>query len=111
MPHLLTKLPKVLAVAASAALSVFLLAGAGPAEAAPGQALHGLASPASPVEQIGYYRRYYRSYDQGYGSNEYSSNYGSYGYRSHGRGHDEIRELQRLFPSTNWPSSMRYYSE
>jgi hypothetical protein len=107
MPHLLTRLPKVLALAASAVLSVFLLAGAGPAEAAPGQALHGLASPALPVEQIGYYRRYNRSY----GPNEYSTNYGSYGYRSYGRGHDEIRELQRLFPSTNWPPSMRYYSE
>ena len=24
-------------------------------------------------------------------------------------GADEIRELQRMFPQTNWPSSMRYY--
>ena len=24
-------------------------------------------------------------------------------------GADEIRELQRAFPHTNWPSSMRYY--
>jgi hypothetical protein len=24
-------------------------------------------------------------------------------------GADEIRELQRAFPQTNWPSSMRYY--
>jgi len=34
--------------------------------------------------------------------------YDSYDYRPYGRGHDEIRELQRLFPSTNWPYSMRY---
>ena len=24
-------------------------------------------------------------------------------------GADEIRELQRMFPQTNWPSSLRYY--
>jgi hypothetical protein len=36
--------------------------------------------------------------------------YGGYHYRNYGNGHDEIRELQRLFPSTNWPPSMRYYS-
>ena len=35
--------------------------------------------------------------------------YSGYGYRSYGNGHDEIRELQRLFPSTNWPPSMRYH--
>jgi hypothetical protein len=105
----LTRLPKVLALAASAAFSVFVLAGAGQVQAAPGHVLNSLASPASPVEQIGYYRRYNRYY-QGYGPNEYSDNYG-YNYRSYGRGHDEIRELQRLFPSTNWPYSMRYYSQ
>ena len=37
--------------------------------------------------------------------------YGGYGYRYYGNGHNEIRELQRLFPSTNWPPSMRYYQQ
>jgi hypothetical protein len=53
----------------------------------------------------GYGHRYYPSY----GSYEYSAGYGRHGYRRYGNGHDEIRELQRLFPSTNWPPSMRYY--
>jgi hypothetical protein len=109
MPHLLTRMPKVFALAASAALGAFLFAESGPAEAAPRVSLNGLATSAAPVEQVGYYRRDYRSY--GYGPSQYSDNYGSYGYRSYGDGHDEIRALQRLFPSTNWPYSMRYYSE
>ena len=45
-----------------------------------------------------------------YGYQDYPA-YGGYGYRGYGNGHDEIRELQRLFPSTNWPPSMRYYSQ
>ena len=57
----------------------------------------------------GYGHRYYPSYGPEYGSYEYSADYGRYGYRRYGNGHDEIRELQRLFPSTNWPPSMRYY--
>ena len=88
MTYLPTRLPKLLGLAAAAALGLTLFAGLGLAEAAPGQGLSGLTLSGLPVEQAGYYKRYYRSY---------------------GNGHDEIRELQRLFPSTNWPSSMRYH--
>jgi hypothetical protein len=70
-----------------------------PANAAPvGPALE-LANGASAVQEAGYrYRRYYQpdTYVQG--------NYGNY--RPDGA---EYRELQRLFPETNWPPSLRYY--
>lgn len=109
MPYLPTRLPKLLALAASAAFSAVLLTGTGPADAAPGQALTDLASPALPVEQVGGYgRRHYRSYDSDYVPRDYSGNYRAYAYHPYRGGHDEIRELQRLFPSTNWPPSMRY---
>ena len=90
----------------SAAFSVFLFASSSQADAAPVRGLNSLASPALPVEQAGYYRRQYRSYNPNYAVRDYSGDYGSYGYR--GNGHEEIRELQRLFPSTNWPNSVRY---
>jgi hypothetical protein len=106
MPYLPSRLPKLLVLAASAVFSVFLFASSGPADAAPVQGLNGLASTALPVEQAGYYRRQYRSYNPNYAVRDYPRDYGSYRYD--GNGHDEIRELQRLFPSTNWPSSMRY---
>ena len=59
--------------------------------------------------QAGYYQPSYRYYAPSYGYRDYPA-YGGYHYRNYGNGHDEIRELQRLFPSTNWPPSMRYYS-
>ena len=107
MTYLPTKLPKLLGLAAAAALGLALFAGSGPAVAAPGQGLSSLTTSGLPVEQAGYYKRYYRSY-QPYAYGSYPSGY-SYGYRSYGNGHDEIRELQRLFPSTNWPPSLRYH--
>jgi len=103
MPYLLNRLPKLLGFAATAALGVLVFAGV-PAEAAPGQGLNAVAVSGLPVEQAGYYRKYrrgdyaYRDYPAGY-------NYGYGGYR---HGHYEIRELQRLFPETNWPASMRF---
>lgn len=107
MTYLPTRLPKLFGFAAAIALGATLFAGSGPAEAAPGQVFTGVTASGLPVEQAGYYKRYSRSY-QPYGYGSYPSGY-SYGYRSYGNGHDEIRELQRLFPSTNWPSSMRYH--
>jgi hypothetical protein len=105
MTHLPTRLSKLLGLTGFAALALALLAGPSPATAAPGQALSGLAAVGSPVEKAGYYKRHYRSY-RPYAYGGYP---GSYGYRYPGNGHDEIRELQRLFPSTNWPASMRYH--
>jgi hypothetical protein len=65
---------------------------------------------ASVEAQAGYYQPSDRYYAPSYGYQGYSGYGGGYGYRGYGNGHDEIRELQRLFPSTNWPPSMRYYS-
>jgi hypothetical protein len=73
-----------MAFAASAAFAVLLLAGSGQADAS-------------------YYQPSYRSY------RDYPA-YNGYGYGTYRHGHGEIRELQKLFPETNWPSSMRYYS-
>ena len=89
MPHL-PRLPKLMVLAASAAFVALLFAG-------------------SVEAQAGYYQPSDRYYAPSYGYQGYSG-YGGYGYRGYGNGHDEIRELQRLFPSTNWPPSLRYYS-
>jgi hypothetical protein len=77
-----------MALAASAAFAALLFAGSA---------------------QAGYYQHSDRYYAPSYGYQGYSG-YGGYGYRGYDNGHDEIRELQRLFPSTNWPPSQRYYS-
>jgi hypothetical protein len=72
-------------------------------------AAFGVIAFAGSASAGGYGHRYYPSYGPDYGSYEYPAEYGRYGYRHYGNGHAEIRELQRLFPSTNWPPSMRYY--
>ena len=64
---------------------------------------HGLASGPSAVEAVRY-KRYYSYHPNGvYRQDGYSwrhdADAGSY----------EYRELQRLFPETNWPPSLRYY--
>ena len=56
-----------------------------------------------------YYQPSYRSYAPNYAYRDYPA-YNGYGYGTYRHGHGEIRELQRLFPETNWPPSMRYYS-
>ena len=109
MTYLPTRLPKMLGLAAAAALGLTLFAGSGPAEATAGQGLSGLTASGLPVEQAGYYKRY-RRYSNPYATRDYPADYGRYAYRPHyGNGQDEIRELQRLFPETNWPPSMRYH--
>lgn len=95
---------------AALALSLGLLAGVGPAGAAPLGAGSGLTSPGLQVEDVGYKR--YRRYQQVY-PDYYVSDYYAYGpsyrvYRDIPGGNNEIRELQRLFPETNWPPSLRY---
>ena len=79
MPDLPTRLPRLMAFAASAAFAVLLLAGSGQADAS-------------------YYQPSYRSY------RDYPA-YNGYGYGTYRHGHGEICELQRLFPETNWPPS------
>ena len=71
---------------------------AGNAEAASAP-LNGLATSGPPTIDVGYYRRY-PSYYRGRHSS-YTS--------SHCANRDEIRELQRMWPETNWPRSMRCF--
>jgi hypothetical protein len=95
--------------AAAVALSLGLVAGAGSASAAP-QAT-GLTSPGLQAEQVGYKRYYRRSQPFYYGPDYYVSDYYAPSYRVYRDipgGNNEIRELQRLFPETNWPRSLRY---
>jgi hypothetical protein len=57
---------------------------------------------AAQAEPDSYYHPDTGNYGRGYVLNPYLHDPDS-------AGADEIRELQRTFPSTNWPSSMRYY--
>lgn len=109
MPYL-PRLATLMALAALAAIGALLFAGSH-ANASPAQGLKDLAETASPVQPAGYYKRYRRAYVPDYYVNDYAPNYRTYPYRNYGNGHDEIRELQRLFPETNWPPSMRYYHQ
>ena len=79
MTYLPNRSPKLSGLAAAAALGLTLFAGSGPAEAASGQGLSGLTTSGLPVEQAGYYKRYYRSY-QPYAYGSYPGGY-NYGYR------------------------------
>jgi hypothetical protein len=88
----------LLVTASAAALAIALWAGLGKAEAAP-FSVGSLTSPNSPAVDVGYTRRH-RSY---YGNEDYRS------YSCAGGGYAEIRELQRLWPQTLWPPSMRCF--
>jgi hypothetical protein len=86
----------------AAAATLALVAGFTPASATPLTLGQGLASGHSAVEAVRY-KRYYSYhpnsvYQDGY-SWRHDADAGSY----------EYRELQRLFPETNWPRSLRYY--
>ena len=88
---------RVVLIAVSAAtLAIVLVVGLGGVEAAsfPGDSL---TNSGVPTVDVRYYRRhpsyYYRRGDL-------------YTYR-HCYNRDEIRELQRMWPETNWPRSMR----
>lgn len=109
MPYL-PRLATFMALAALAAIGALLFAGS-QAGASPAQALKGLTEAESPVESVGYYKRQRRAYLPEYYVNDYAPDYRTYSYRNYGNGHDEIRELQRLFPETNWPPSMRYHQQ
>ena len=62
----------------------------------------------SVVMQVGDRDSYYRPDVNGYGPTILHDD-DSYLHAPDTAGADEIRELQRMFPQTNWPSSMRYY--
>jgi hypothetical protein len=101
-------LPRALFAAGALALTFGVFAATAPAGAVPMQALPGLASPGLQVEDAGYRRA--KKYQQLYADEAPTYGYRYPGYRPwmpYG-GSVEIQELQRLFPETNWPPSMRY---
>ena len=111
------KAPSALLAASAIALSFGHFAALDPAGAAPLSG-NGLMSPAieasrSQAQDVGY-RRYKKSRrvynNQYYPPNRYPSypNYAKQPSMPFG-GSAEILELQRRFPQTNWPSSMRYF--
>jgi len=102
----ISMLPRALTVAGAFALTLGLFAASAPANAAPMQA-PSVSVPGLQIQDVGYKRG--KKYRQLYASEYYApdSGYRVYRYAPYG-GSDEIRELQRLFPQTNWPPSMRY---
>jgi hypothetical protein len=94
---------------ASVALGLGLFAGSVPASALPLSGA-GLSSPGLVTEPAAYRHLKNR---QLYVADSYGSpSYPSYPRSSQGMpfgGSDEVLELQRLFPSTLWPRSMRYF--
>jgi hypothetical protein len=108
--HTMTDSRKSL-IAFSVALGFGVIAGLAPASAAPVSHL-GLTSPVPVIEDAGYRRA--RKYQQLYAAEDAGPNV-NYGYVYPGyrpwmpfHGSIEIQELQRMFPETNWPRSMRY---
>jgi len=72
----------------------------GNAATAPSVLLDGLTTSSLPTIDARYYRRYPSSYYYR-GGHQYTS--------PHCYNRDEIRELQRMWPETNWPRSMRCF--
>lgn len=109
------KAPRAFLAASAIALSFGLFAASAPAGAAPLPPA-GLTSPGletQGLQDVGY-RRYKKSRrvysSQDYPPPRYPSypNYAKQPSMPFG-GSAEILELQRRFPQTNWPSSMRYF--
>ena len=73
--------------------------GIGNTEAAPSVLSDGMTTSSLPTIDVRYYRRYPPPYYRG--RHSYVS--------PHCYNKDEIRELQRLWPQTNWPRSMRCF--
>ncbi len=95
---------RVATAAAAFALSFGLFSAS--AQAGPAMDGDGLKSPGVALQAVGYKKKYKRLYQPNY----YPSNpdYAKEPYMPFG-GSDEILELQRRFPQTNWPQSMRYF--
>ena len=98
-----------LAALSGAVLGFGLIVGLMPASAAP--IPHpGLSASGPAVVDAGYRRALKR---QQFYNGYYVTDYDVWGpsyrvYRTIPGGNNEIRELQRLFPETNWPPSLRY---
>jgi hypothetical protein len=105
-------MPRTLLAAGTLVLGLGLLVGLTPASAAPIKPLSGLSGPGLQIDEAAYRRKKYRSYyadQQVYVPNNYGTpSYYKERYMPYG-GSDEILELQRRYPQTNWPPSMRYF--
>jgi hypothetical protein len=107
------KLSRPLMTTAAAVLSLGLFASFGPASAAPMQPPQGLANSGVTVE-VGYKRHKNSRWiftNQVYGPEALyvpQASYRTYHVTPYSEQSDEIRELRRAFPSTNWPPSDRY---
>ncbi len=69
-----------------------------------------LTAPGLQAEAVGYKRalKNQRLYSDYYVADSYAGGPSTRVYRDVRGGNNEIRELQRLFPATNWPPSLRY---
>ena len=96
-----------LAAIASIIIGFGAVAGFTAASAAP---LSGLSAPGLQAEAVGYKRALKRQqvYSDYYVADSYATGPSTRIYRNIPGGNNEIRELQRLFPETNWPPSLRY---
>ena len=100
------RLATLLALTALLAVGVMLYAGAHAAKAGP-RSIAFDPQAVAQLQTVGYANRYRRTYmPEAYAKDPA---YQTYAKRYRGHGHYEIRELQRLFPETNWPPSMRYH--
>jgi hypothetical protein len=101
--------PRKSLIALSLAVGFGTIAGLAPASAAP-VSHPGLTSPDSIVVDAGYRRALKRQpfYNDYYVTDFYAAGPSYRVYRTIPGGNNEIRELQRLFPETNWPPSLRY---
>jgi hypothetical protein len=110
------KVPRIVLAASAIALSFGLFAVSAPAGAAPlptsGLMSPGVETKGLRVQDVGYrYKKSRRVYNsQQLSPPRYPSypNYAKQPSMPFG-GSAEILELQRRFPQTNWPSSMRYF--
>ena len=85
---------------AAATLATALGIGVGNVDAA-SFALDSLTNPDVQTVDVRYYRRYPPYYYRRWGDPSYTA--------GHCYNRDEIRELQRRWPETNWPRSMRCF--
>jgi hypothetical protein len=104
------KMASILAGTALSALCFWTFTSLAPARSAPVVASP-LAAEGSPVEPVGYYyrRRHYPPVYPYYYDTGRPGGYSFYfGFIPYARGNYEIQALQREYPQTNWPPSMRY---
>ena len=100
------KATRALLAAGAVALGFGLSAASAQAAPASSTVLNGLTSPGIGAENVGQRRRYKRTRvrsNESQAATKKANRIPPYNEQS-----DEIRELRRAFPSTNWPPSDRY---